>query len=524
MKKILIVAAILVLCIVIKLLHEKENIQEVTSTSNTTQDYPVATAESVQQGKILAQSYCQSCHMLPDPSLLNRSKWGNVLPQMALRLGIKTHRGDLYTPAVKAPDLVIPQRPVLTDEQWQDIMDYYQNTAPMRLTAQNRPEPINRELPYFSLQTPAAPFWKKQLLGCMVRIDNTVKPARIFVANGPEKKLYLFTNKLKAVDSINTVGPVVDLLFNKGKVWICTIGKELGGNSDKFGAVNQLRITASGKMSVDATPMFKDLARPVQILAADINGDGKIDYIICEFGNINGQLCWMENKGTGVFIKHTIRGFPGAIKAYTDYSAHMQAPDLWVLFAQGEEGIYHFINDGKGNFIGKRVLRFPPVYGSSSFEMVDVNHDGYKDIIYTCGDNGDASVIAKPYHGVYIFLNDQHGNYIQKYFYPINGCYKAYARDFDGDGNIDIATIGLFTDKRQPEEGFVYLKSQGGLNFKAYSLPKNTKFERAVTMDTGDINGDGKPDLLIGNAFFDFGPFGYNISEPLFFVLKSKAD
>ncbi len=51
----------------------------------------------------------------------------------------------------------------------------------------------------------------------------------------------------------------------------------------------------------------------------------------------------------------------------------------------------------------------------------------------------------------------------QKYFFPINGCYKAMARDFDGDGDLDIATISFFADyEHQPEEGFVYLENKGG--------------------------------------------------------------
>ena len=481
------------------------------------------TVENAIKGKALAAVYCQTCHMLPDPGLLNRKKWLNVLPQMGLRLGITSFNGVSYRPAITAPDLYIPAKPVLSDEQWQDILDYFTDAAPAKLLEQQRAVQIKRELPYFKLQTPAASFWKKQVLGCMVRIDSTVKPARIFVANGPEKKLFMLNSKLTVIDSINTAGPVVDILFNKGQIFVCTIGKELGGNSDKLGTVNLLQISSSGKMTLNAEPLFKDLARPVQVLAADINGDHQMDYLICEFGNINGQLCWMERKGNGTYTKHTIRAFPGAIKAYLDYSVNKSAPDIWALFAQGDEGIYHFINDGKGNFRQKRILRFPPIYGSSFFEMVDVNHDGYKDIVYTCGDNGDATPVSKPYHGVYIFMNDKHDNYIQKYFYPINGCYKAYARDFDGDGKIDIATISLFTDKRQPEEGFVFLKGLGGLNFQPYALPPGVKFERAVTMDEGDIDGDGKPDLLVGNAFFSFGPFGYNLKEPLFLVLNNKA-
>jgi hypothetical protein len=520
---IILIAVIVVSVIIVALLwHPATGVVDESNNSSAT-DYGIPTMENINQGKMLAQSHCATCHMLPDPALLNRAKWENVFPQMGLRLGIREHRGEIYTDAVKAPDLYIPAKPALIDEQWQDIIDYYMNTAPMQLPPQNRTVEIKRKMPFFSLLSPPSNFNGGKVLGCMVRIDSTVKPARIFVANGFKKKLYLLTNKLKVIDSIKTGGPVVDMLFDGGKIVICTIGKELGATSDKFGTVNELQVSKEGKMHVSPNPFFSGLARPVEILAADLNNDHQIDYVICEFGNIYGELCWMENKGNGSFTKHVIRGVPGAIKAYIDYSRDKNAPDLWVLFAQGEEGVYHFINNGKGDFDQKRVLRFPPVYGSSSFEMVDINHDGFKDIVYTCGDNGDATLVMKPYHGVYVFINDTHGNYIQKYFYPINGCYKAYARDFDGDGNIDIATISLFTDARQPEEGFVYLKNTGGLNFKPYALPQGTKFERAITMDEGDINGDGKPDLLIGNAFFDIGPFKKNIEEPLFYILKNKS-
>lgn len=277
-------------------------------------------------------------------------------------------------------------------------------------------------------------------------------------------------------------------------------------------------------MTFDAKPVFKDLIRPVQILAADLNGDHLTDYLICEFGNLIGELSWMKNTVNGVFVKHVISKSPGAIKAYLEYNSETKLPDIWVMFTQGSERIVHLINKGSGVFNEVPVLKFPAIYGSSYFERVDLNHDGFKDIVYTCGDNGNATLVLKPYHGVYIYLNDGHDNYRQKFFYPINGCYKAIARDFDGDGNVDIATISLYTDAHQPEEGFLYFKNTGGLNFRPYALPRDTRFERAVTLDVGDITGKGKLDLIIGNAFFDIGPFAYNLDEPLFYVLKNKND
>src|SRR4051794_35757418 len=49
----------------------------------------VTSLNSIAEGKKLAASYCKSCHMLPDPSLLNKATWEDgVLPHMGPLLGI----------------------------------------------------------------------------------------------------------------------------------------------------------------------------------------------------------------------------------------------------------------------------------------------------------------------------------------------------------------------------------------------------------------------------------------------------
>lgn len=79
----------------------------------------------------------------------------------------------------------------------------------------------------------------------------------------------------------------------------------------------------------------------------------------------------------------------------------------------------------------------------------------------------------KPCYDIYILINDGHNQFTQKYFYPINGCYKAIARDYEGDGNLGIATIAFFADyKDRLEERLIQLKSKYGFRFTPLLYPK----------------------------------------------------
>ena len=52
---------------------------------------------AIEKGEALAKTYCQSCHMLPDPSLLDTKSWEKgVLPEMGPRLGIFNLGFDIY--------------------------------------------------------------------------------------------------------------------------------------------------------------------------------------------------------------------------------------------------------------------------------------------------------------------------------------------------------------------------------------------------------------------------------------------
>ncbi|MDQ6814707.1 MAG: FG-GAP-like repeat-containing protein [Bacteroidota bacterium] len=476
--------------------------------------HPEIKDADITRGKALAAMYCQSCHALPNPSMLDSRAWENgVLPAMGPRLGIffsngRSYRANRYDMSLGKN--FYPEKPLLTDVEWQQLSAYFIATSPDTLFDKNASQrQVKQGLPLFTITRPAS--GNPSPATCMVKITEKDSSARLMVSDAKKEALYEYGYPLKMLDSVKTRGPVVDVTKNKEELLVCNIGI-LNPNNGNYGHANYLHYNQYQKLQQDTNVLLAGLQRPVQIMACDFNNDGKQDYLVCEFGYLTGALSWSENKGNGKFEKHVLRPLPGAIKAYINDYNNDGLPDIWVLFAQGEEGIFVFTNKGNGQFVQKQVMRFPPVYGSSYFEFDDFNKDGFPDIIYTCGDNADYSTILKPYHGVYIFLNDGKYNFRQQYFYHINGCYKAIARDFDNDGDLDIATISFFADyKNNPEEGFIYLENKGDNKFDPYTLP-GSEIGRWLTMDAGDINGDGKIDLVLGN--FTIGPS----------LIKSKVD
>jgi hypothetical protein len=264
-------------------------------------------------------------------------------------------------------------------------------------------------------------------------------------------------------------------------------GKVLGFDFNKDNKVSIPKVVSS------------ELERPVQILQASFDKGKTSDYVILAQGKLKGGVYLYKQGLDSNFLQTTITEQPGAVQAVIGDYNNDGYNDLMVLFGSGDEGLWLFTNDHKGGFTTKNLIRFPPVYGSSSFQLADIDHDGKLDLIYTCGYNFHDSRILKPYHGLYIYKNVGNWNFEQKWFYPINGCTKAIAADFDNDGDLDIATIAFFADmKNNPKESFIYFEQKSAFNFIPYAIPIN-KYGHWMTMDVADYNGDGKLDIILGN-------------------------
>src|ERR1700744_6032187 len=412
----------------------------------------------IADGKELAKKYCVSCHQLPDPSLIDTTSWVNgVLPAMAKRLNINKYMGQYFT----------DQRSALNIVEWQKIIAYYRHTAPGNLVIPKPATPASKDWSIFSLVKPVENLQSPIAMTTLLSYNDNDHQ---FYSGDAEGGFYQWDEKLNSKLIKKMPTSVTGAIFpaNTNDAILTCIGM-LPPLDVAKGQVVQISLNAKDKKQ----KVFTDsLPRAVQTVAADFNKDGLMDYVVCGFGHERGGLYLLQQKPDHSYKKTVMREVPGGEQLIAGDFDNDGWTDVMCLFAQADEGIWMFLNDHKGGFITKNLLHFPAIYGSSSFQLVDFNHDGKPDILYPCGDNSDYSKVLKPYHGVYIFTNQGDWKFKKTYFYHIDGCTKAIANDVDHDGDLDIATIAFFADfKSHPAAGFTYLEQTKPNQFTAHEIP-----------------------------------------------------
>lgn len=454
-------------------------------------------------GKQLAERYCQSCHVLPAPALLDRATWERwVLPRMARRLG----RPGVGWPADDEPleggeggrlvreAGVFPDSARISSAEWQRLAEYYVRLAPESLPRAAVPA-VRVGMPGFRVR--AAAFRVASPMVTLVQID-TLRH-RVFVGDATpgHGTLAVLDGRGATIGTSPLASPVSHLRVTGDTLALLLMG-ELHPSDAPRGALVVAPARRGGGEPAIAWRV-DGLQRPVYASYADLSGDGVDDVVVSEFGNLTGRLDWYERLPDGGSRRHALTSQPGAITTIVrDFDGDGRL-DVLALTAQGDEGVSLFHGRAGGEFTRERVLRFPPSYGSTSMQLADVNGDGHEDLVYTNGDAGDYPGPAKPYHGIRIFLGDGRGRFAESYFFAMPGAYKAIARDFDGDGDVDVAAIAFYPDYASGAPlSFVYLENVGGLRFRAWTFADADR-GRWLTMDAGDVDGDGDVDLVLGS-------------------------
>lgn len=231
------------------------------------------------------------------------------------------------------------------------------------------------------------------------------------------------------------------------------------------------------------------------VSAADMNADGKADLISITSGS---RIEIWFNGGNAVFRAGDAATGPGlnpSALAVGDVNGDGSG-DAILSVADPGLAVGVFLNDGSG------TLSAPTAYPTGPDSMGlprvpvalgDLTADGSPDLIVARSDGGITSV---PTGAVSILLNDGRGAFGAAATVATGVEPSAVAvGDLNGDGQPDV----IFTDWNVSNERVSVLLNNGhgtfaaALNYAAGSRPSS--------LAVGDVNGDGKRDLIVINGF-----------------------
>src|SRR5688572_28254853 len=104
----------------------------------------------LKRGRELAQKYCAACHLFPEPELLTKTAWiHHVQPEMAKWLGLeRVDYEGMPDGKILAEAQLYPPSPIVSEEDWFAIWDYYRAAAPSQpksQAAKPKPEPALKQ-------------------------------------------------------------------------------------------------------------------------------------------------------------------------------------------------------------------------------------------------------------------------------------------------------------------------------------------------------------------------------------------
>lgn len=453
-------------------------------------------------GRELAAAYCANCHLYPEPKLLDRTTWRDyILPRMGALLGIYRDGYGYYD---RVPDHwlepgpggqriltanIYPPEPLLSRPEWEAIADYYLAEAPEQLESASADLEISVGIPFMKART----FAEGNVLPPLIQgmgVDEAQK--RIYVSVF-EEGIWQFDFRGRLLDRSETSALVPSFTVDQAHFALVDMGTRLASDHPQ----GSLQIASSwSAYRAGRSQQLPDLMRPVHLRRGDLNGDQRPDYLVCEYGNMLGRLAWWEAKADGSFQAHNLYPDDGAVRTeIVDYDGDGD-PDVLALQANSDEGIDLYLNEGQGQFERQRLLRFLSTNGSTHFESLDFEGDGQLDLLVCNGDNGDYPPILKPHHGIRLYQR-QGERYQERFFLPLNGVYQATARDFDLDGDLDIAAVSFHPDfERHPQESFVLFIQEAPYEFRAFTIPQYG-YSRWMRLQCFDWDADGDPDLLL---------------------------
>jgi PKD repeat protein len=271
------------------------------------------------------------------------------------------------------------------------------------------------------------------------------------------------------------------------------------------------------------------------VVADDFTSDGKTDLVINLF--FGGHILLFRNNGDGTFAAAELltSNFTLGTTADVDLDGHLD------LVGTDTSHVRLLFGNGDGSFT--RVVRYEAGDRPDRAILSDLDGDGIPELIVaTRGGVPGLPVVVSSGSGMSILKGNADGSFADSAFFAATVFEQLalapgaiQAADFNGDGNIDIAlghgaNISIFfgrgdasvvvaplsfsgaplaralevADFNGDGQADVVLAGLGaavllGNGDGTFLVPDSFQTSRGLTLLTGDVNGDGIPDIINGN-------------------------
>jgi IPT/TIG domain/FG-GAP-like repeat len=239
-----------------------------------------------------------------------------------------------------------------------------------------------------------------------------------------------------------------------------------------------------GKFAAPVQWSSTSFSGTVTTQAGDVNGDGKADLIGVNNSSTDHSTWVMLSSGSsfGTPVQWSSLPFAGTVTTRVGDVNHDSRADLiGINYGGGDNSTWVMLSTGTG-FSAPALWSSQPFFGSVLTSVADVNGDGRTDTVAVNGSTSYASLANT--------AGTAFGSVFQMSSVAFQGTLTTTLGDVTGDGKADLVGINRGGDNS------TWVMASSGSAFGAPALWLNASAPSSVATLLGDVNGDGKDDLL----------------------------